>query len=306
MGSSTRYAKEMENIKNDYEQLKNNLQELLKTVGDKNDELTKLLMKEKSDIDDLKKERDAIDEYYKEIFDENDGIKVEIDNIRNEISESKKSFNNLVDSIRNLMNEFEAKCDTSDKKLVEFDNKYKDYVIKIESLLPGATAAGLAEAYDKVIDGQKKSRRNWTIIFSLSMVGIFALLCLLLTKGIVTFQTSDSVTDTLIKLIRIASMEFPLIWLAIVSSRKINQFMVLIEEYRHKWATMRVYDGMNSAVKNMNVKEEEDNREVQLFDQLLNTVGRNPTEMIKDVKSDDMFEKIKDMASTLKNTKNKE
>ena len=82
--------------------------------------------------------------------------------------------------------------------------------------------------------------------------------------------------------------------------------MILIEEYRHKWATMRVYDGMNSAVKNMNVTEEEDNREVQLFDQLLNTVGRNPAEMIKDVKSDDMFEKLKDIQSFLKDTKNKE
>lgn len=118
MGSSTRYAKEMEGIKNDYEQLKNNLQELLKAVSDKNDELTKLLMNEKSDVDDLKKKRDAINGYYKEIFDEDEGVKVDIDNVRNKISEEERSFKNLVDSMQNLKKEFEGNCEASDKNLL--------------------------------------------------------------------------------------------------------------------------------------------------------------------------------------------
>ena len=174
-------------------------------------------------------------------------------------------------------------------------NKYKELITKIENLLPGATAAGLSEAYEKAISEQKENLRKWTNIFYISLSGMVMTFLALALLDLWSFSVKDSLVDTIIKVIRLATFESPVLWLAIVSSKKINQFTMLIEEYRHKWATMRVYDGMRKAVRDIDKEGAENSPEAQLFIELLKTVQKNPTISLDNVKSDNILEQVKDL-----------
>lgn len=304
IGMGSKYAKEMEEIRNEFNELKSNLERVINSLNEKDERYEQLLNGEEEKYKEIKKSHDLIDEYRDELF-ADEGVKEDIEQLHNELKENNEKTKKILTDITECRKSFEEECASNKEKLNEFSISFNENVNKIEELLPGATAAGLAEAYNIVITEQKKSRKHWTWIFSVSLLCIFALMCILLGFGIVSFQTTDSLQDTFIKLVRIASLEFPFVWMAMVSTRKINQLMALIEEYRYKWTTMRVYDGMNKAVKNMDVAETEENQEVLLFNQLLNAVKKNPTKRLENIKSDDVLSKTKDLICELRDLKNK-
>lgn len=176
----------------------------------------------------------------------------------------------------------------------EFVNKCEDLTKRVEGLLPGASAAGLSEAYEIAMKEHKRSLFLWIYFFGVSLVSMMGILYFLFLNGWWSFNAIDSLGETVIKVIRVVTAESPLLWLAIVSSRKMNQFIMLIEEYRHKWATMRVYDGMRKVVKEIDKGNTENSPEAQLFIELLKTVQKNPTMSLEKVKSDNILAELKD------------
>ena len=225
-----------------------------------------------------------------EIIDDFMGIKKEI------IEERDKYENEARDSLKYLQRQRKISDDICQKQQNWFDSvvqKHKELTQRIENLLPGATAAGLSEAYEMSINEQKNNLRYWTTVFYVSLLGILGVFLLLAAFGSWSFKVEDSLTETLIKIIRLITFESPLLWIAIIASRKINQYTMLIEEYRHKWATMRVYDGMRKAVKEIDKENLENSPETQLFIELLKTVQKNPTISLESIRSDNILEQLK-------------
>lgn len=248
---------------------------------------------------DLLKKRSGINAFYEYIY---GSRKKGTTGLKDEFKKTEEVLRQheieVSEAVKHLQQQKKLLDDTQKEQKEYFDdasNKYKELITKIENLLPGATAAGLSEAYEKAISEQKENLRKWTNIFYISLSGMVMTFLALALLDLWSFSVKDSLVDTIIKVIRLATFESPVLWLAIVSSKKINQFTMLIEEYRHKWATMRVYDGMRKAVRDIDKEGAENSPEAQLFIELLKTVQKNPTISLDNVKSDNILEQVKDL-----------
>lgn len=225
-----------------------------------------------------------------------------IKGIKDKFVEVDKKILGYEDEASRVVNYLKQQKELSDKTyrnqndtFKEIVNRCEDLTKRIEDLLPGASAAGLSEAYETVMKEHKRSLFLWIYFFGVSLVSMMGILYFLLLHGWWSFNASDSFGETVVKVIRLVTVESPVLWLAIVSSRKMNQFIMLIEEYRHKWATMRVYDGMRKAVKEIDRQSSGNDPESQLFIELLKTVQKNPTMSLEKVKSDNILAELKDL-----------
>ena len=232
-----------------------------------------------------------------------------IKGIKDKFVEVDKKILGYEDEASRVVNYLKQQKELSDKTyrnqndtFKEIVNRCEDLTKRIEDLLPGASAAGLSEAYETAMKEHKRSLFVWIDVFVVSLASMMGILCFLLLNGWWSFNASDSLGETVVKVIRLVTVESPVLWLAIVSSRKMNQFIMLIEEYRHKWATMRVYDGMRKAVKEIDRNGSGNDPESQLFIELLKTVQKNPTMSLEKVKSDNILAELKDLLNKTRNS----
>lgn len=152
----------------------------------------------------------------------------------------------MIIAYKSFLKEDEGKVQAREEKAnKEIDNLLQ----RIESLLPGATATGLSESYDKAEKGALHSTWLWIGCFILSIISLCGVGWFMFYKGLIVIDSNMTFSGTIIQLLRILCFEFPFIWLAWASNIKISQYTRLTEEYRHKWATMRIFDGMRSVLK---------------------------------------------------------
>ena len=129
------------------------------------------------------------------------------------------------------------------------ESKYLTLYGKIESLLPGATSAGLAKAYEVQRRNFSSPIKTNTILFYV-YVGLIPVVALLTSiESFTLLPPSMEITHPenfleimktmLIKLPFIA----PLVWLALFASTRRSQYERLQQEYAHKEALAKSYHG---------------------------------------------------------------
>lgn len=170
------------------------------------------------------------------------------------------------------------------KNLAELKTEHKDTYealkIQIETLLPDATNAGLASAYAK----RKKVAEKRSIINT-----IFLTICILILIFIPIIsmyyhpwiKDADSITSIydaqylILRLLWIAPFSGPILWLAIVNSKRRSENNRLAEEYAHKEATAMSYDSykyqIDALMKNKEALQE------KLLEATIDTVAYNPS-----------------------------
>lgn len=157
------------------------------------------------------------------------------------------------DKLSVLMNEYKSFLKNDRENVAAREQKINDEVNallqRIENLLPGATAAGLSESYNKAEKGALHSTWLWIACFILSIFSICGVGWFMFYKGLIIIDPNMTFFGAIIQLFRILCFEFPFIWLAWASNIKISQYTRLTEEYRHKWTMMRIFDGMRSVLK---------------------------------------------------------
>jgi hypothetical protein len=126
--------------------------------------------------------------------------------------------------------------------------KYNTLLAKIESLLPGATSAGLARAYQELRRSFGKPIRSNTRLFYWS-VGLMPAVAFL--SSIHSFQLSPlsiefidySNVEAIMKAMFV-KLPFiaPLVWLALFASTRRSQYERLQQEYAHKEAIAKSYE----------------------------------------------------------------
>lgn len=209
---------------------------------------------------------------------------------------SKTDLENLKESTESQINVFITKSEKSiSTKLTHFteeysesesirDKEYQDLKSRIESLLPEASAVGIAKAFQ----GAKTSRLIATyfnqIISYITILFIFYL-------AFKFYQDNKDLVSTMfrahiqnygeifISFLRFFAVETPLCWLAVYTAKKAHQNQRVYEEYAHKYATALTYVGF--------VKETKENPTIygdkaveSLTDSFRDAVFRNPSEMI--------------------------
>ena len=140
-----------------------------------------------------------------------------------------------------------------DTRVTQLDNlevaqlkKYDALYEKIEKLLPGATSAGLAKAYEVQRRSFSIPIKNSTKLFYLA-VGLMPIVAFVTSIQSVSLWSisflSHETLEALLKsmLVKLPFMA-PLIWLAVFASIRRSQYERLQQEYAHKEALAKSYE----------------------------------------------------------------
>lgn len=89
--------------------------------------------------------------------------------------------------------------------------------------------------------------------------------------------------DFIISIVRLAAFELPFIWLAGLSSKRLQQAQRIYEEYAHKYATAMTYVGVKKEAKEL----QPSGGTVNISDEFVLSVFNNPSITLeKEIKTD--------------------
>lgn len=162
-----------------------------------------------------------------------------------------KIFGEL-DATSNPVSGLKLELDQRTKQLAIFENtqleKYDAMYSRIETLLPGATSAGLATAYRALTRSFSAKINTNTKLFYAAVLAIPIIAIFFSVESFAIWPLSVSFApiksyDELLR-ISLAKIPFiaPLVWLAIFSSMRRSQYERLQQEYAHKEALAKSYE----------------------------------------------------------------
>lgn len=160
------------------------------------------------------------------------------------------------------------------------NNKHSALFQKIESLLPGATSAGLASAYGALREKFSKpiARYTWLFYGSLSVLILAAIFISVRHLTIYPTVSVDFVEvaewDYVLRaLLYKTPFIAPVIWLAIFSTTRRSQYERLQQEYAHKEALATSYDSYKKQIQEL--KGESEDLQKQLISKAIEAIAYN-------------------------------
>ena len=183
-----------------------------------------------------------------------------------------------------LKEELDARLVQLGKFEIEQRTRHDALFNKIESLLPGATSAGLATAYKTLKDDFKAPIKKYTQAF-------YASLAVLLLGGLAV--VSDSVTlwpfhvqfveagdweQMLRTLLTRAPIIVPVVWIAIFSATRRSQYERLQQEYAHKEALASSYESYKKQLQDLHV--ETDALQKELIAKAIDAIAYNASKTL--------------------------
>jgi hypothetical protein len=130
---------------------------------------------------------------------------------------------------------------------------------QIESLLPGATSAGLASEYKKLRNNFSTPILNYTKVFYGSLValfigGIFMVLDkVTLSPFTIELAKASNWEEMLRTLLARAPIVIPVVWIALFSATRRSQYERLQQEYAHKEALSASYESYKKQLTDLKV-----------------------------------------------------
>ncbi|XAK46686.1 hypothetical protein AAID91_00225 [Campylobacter coli] len=236
------------------------------------------------DIEENKDKIEAFEEFYNKIFigveaDENGkGGKLSLEKYLNE---KRTEINNLISSkkqeLESCLNNYKEK----------FENLYKEKDAEISELLPGATSAGLAEAYKDEKEDMQENIKKWNDIFIGSMI-LFVILF------VIYFIVSIDKDFAYASFFR----AFPFLFLSgfftYYSTKQIAEYKRMASEYAYKQRLNQTYKGYETQIKETNNEELKN----QLLKIMLDSAENNPSKVLDkkgEIPSLSMIEKMLDI-----------
>jgi len=193
-----------------------------------------------------------------------------------EVSELKKFHVDMFgkpDEDEILVGGLSGDLDILRKSLEDFDEeqkiKYAALNTEIESLIPGATSAGLASAYRALRRSFAAPLKTYARLFYISVALLFTISFVSVIKSIGFWhielvEISDPVSlfnNLVFKL----PFLLPVLWLAIFASKRRSEAQRLQQEYAHKEALAKSYQSFKKQIDDLGEKDSE------LLKQLLET-----------------------------------
>lgn len=267
-----------------------NIEKLIKLSNDIHKEIESLKahsIGKKSDIDQLYNDIYGQDVQGNLGVEHTDGIKDKLEATYNILNNEIENLNNtLSDKIEGSQNSFENLLNNSKTKFNEVSNK-------LESLLPGAMAAGLSSAYEDKAQSEKNYGTKLNKNFIWSIVGLIVIA--LIPVGINVFRliTTEATLLEIIKdtpnlLVAILPIYFPILWFAYSSNKKLNLSKRLVEEYTHKAVLGKTFEGLSTQIDSLsegdNIRGE---LRTKLLFNLLQVSAENPGKLITDYQTAD-------------------
>lgn len=262
---------------NELQQIASNCDGILKKINN--------LLSQSSD------KKQEISEVYDEIFgydvhdDEKDenkhesGLKDELDATYTRLEAQLKEFAKKLD-------EFKIQKETDyNQFLVQKQKDHDALQQRIKDLLPDALTAGLSHAYAQQCDEEKTERDKSLKAFywSIGIMTVFAAIpfCLGLIFRYGLEKTWEDVISYLPQLACVMlPLYLPMFWVAFSSSRKANLSKRLIEEYAHKVALSKTFQGLEEQISSLDNSETAMELKVKLLYNLVSVSAENPGKLI--------------------------
>ena len=212
-----------------------------------------------------------------------------------EVVEGKKQeLESTYEELEQKINVTKAGADSFEKEYQEKCNSFLEsakseaeaLANRVRGLLPDAMTAGLSSAYLENRKTEEAEQQKQMGLFTKCIWGmmLLALLPIGLNLGL-WYKYDKSLLDILAMLPRqimcILPLYVPLFWLAIFANKRVNLSKRLIEEYKHKEAVSKTYEGLSRQISE--IADENASQELQkrlLFNTIMLS-EKNPGELIK-------------------------
>jgi cell division protein FtsB len=201
-------------------------------------------------------------------------IQAEIESTHEKIFGKKDADGKLINGYLQDTEELKNKIE---RFISDQETKFSAQFDEIKSLLPDATSAGLAAAYQKQKDSYKGPIRLWSRVF---FGTIFIMTCL---GGYIIYhhfqsEKVDSLTDAFISLLKDLPFFIPTIWLAAFASKQQSQYKRLQQEYAFKETNAKSFHGHKEQIERLMKDGAADkNLLAQLVAQLVLITAQNPS-----------------------------
>jgi hypothetical protein len=245
-------------IKIKYENLLNLNNEIFVSTEERKsikDKITEAESEIVSASESVQEKRTQFDEYYVKIFgseDENGEVTV------------------------GLEKEIEDKNNRLEELYKVEGKKYTALFKKIEGLLPGATSAGLAAAFQQ----QKRKYQNpdtfWSVVFVITMIVMISFGYKIASEA-VALGPAISPSLVLSKILARTPLLIGIIWLGVFSSKQQSQNKRLGQEYAHKESVSSSYEGFKRQIDNLGQTKENKILSVELLRKVINAIEYNPS-----------------------------
>lgn len=192
--------------------------------------------------DDLSQKLSELKDFHKKIFGEPNAEGDVENGLKFEINERKNNLDSLITTQT---------------------NQYQAIKANIESLLPGATSAGLASAYHDLSVSFVKPIIIYTRLFFLSIVVLLGLALYFTNQNAILTDVPTATSDiTIFKDIGIFLLQrlpivLPVIWLAIFASKRRSEAERLKQEYAHKEALAKSYQSFKLQIEELDGENKE-------------------------------------------------
>lgn len=160
------------------------------------------------------------------------------------------------------------------KLQLAYSEKYNNTFERIEELLPGATSAGLSEVYSNAQQKHEEKARTWWQYLCGALVAACAFIFFgpkILACMVEVDATKHPLFSWEIWLYFRLPLGAPLLFFIWKANQKINQHTRLAEEYAHKEAVARNFEGFRKAL------AEHTQAQGNLFNKAIDVYGHNPS-----------------------------
>jgi len=226
----------------------------------------------------IESQYDKINGFHDEIFvgeGETPSIKQEIASAREDVLADRKSIGEQLAAVKGRIDDLDefyikifgdpdseekhkglaGELDLRKEELKSFEKeqkeRYKALNEKINGLLPGATSAGLANAYHEMKVSFDAPIKTASRLFYGSIMALVVLALVLSWESIGGAQTQD--WDAIFKgLVYRLPLYGPIIWLAFYASKRRSECQRLQQEYAHKEALAKSYDSYKQQIEALN------------------------------------------------------
>ncbi|WP_422410872.1 MULTISPECIES: hypothetical protein [unclassified Endozoicomonas] len=260
--------------------------------------------------EELEENYEKINKYKNELFEGdsyNESISSEIKSALDSASSNSEDIQNLLNDVKNKLIDFKqyhtdifgvkndegefegglkAEINAREKHLDEFkkkqEEKYETLNDEIESLLPGATSAGLATAYYDLKVSFDTPIKKYSRLFYASILTLFLVALISITDEIGLFfirfvdvtNISNLVSNILYKL----PIVLPVLWLTLFASKRRSEALRLQQEYAHKEALAKSYQNFKIQIEALEQKDSELMK--KLLSSAIDAVSKNASDTL--------------------------
>lgn len=161
----------------------------------------------------------------------------------------------------------------------DFERKFEGLVDQVEDLLPGATSAGLASAYNVLRTTAEQKAAHYSTAF-FALVGLLTITAsIAITESFAFYPLSwqginiSDPAEYLTKLLFKLPIVIPVLWAALTVSKRRSEMHRLAEEYAHKEALAKSYEGFKKQI--IELKKDDNELLAELLAAMLKAVSLN-------------------------------